>query len=233
MKYPDFNNKKSYTDFLIQLKKYLEYELENPICKFSKEEMDFSRRNGWSLHLKPIGIRRYLPFLSSKSQKTNTKLSKEIHDLFKKKTDVITEFYKHDIEIVNDYIEYAKRKLGKGELFYFKPIYENCLWTKKEFPKNIYNYLSYQIRINPIRIKNFEEDLKGYFSILGLGLNDKEKTKKANLYFTSTVDPFSFKIPEEYNDVSSEIYLSVTVMAENEKLFDRIMNDVKIKFENL
>ncbi len=62
----------------------------------------------------------------------------------------------------------------------------------------MFSYLAYQIRTNPNSLTtNYIEDMKGYFSFIGLSMNDEEKTIKANHYFSKTKDPFFIQYPEE------------------------------------
>ena len=223
--------KKPATALLNDIKQYLQTEVKNIEAKFSKSEYKFYKSINYYISNKTGGLKKYLPFLVSDAEKTNTELLKEISALFDKKTSAIKSFYGKDILIVDEFLTYTKQKLKTGELFFYEPDYKDALWTKKEFPRNMFSYLAYQIRTNPNSLTtNYIEDMKGYFSFIGLSMNDEEKTIKANHYFSKTKDPFSFNIPERYNDVRSEIQMAVVVMSQNEKLLGQIANDVIEKY---
>lgn len=167
----------------------------------------------------------------SKTEKINCELLKEIDSLVDKKKGVIKTIYQKDISIVEEFLRYTKQKLKTGEIFYYEKDYEKYGWTKTDFPNKMYSYLAYQIRVNPDCLTtNYVVNMKGHFAFIGLGLMDQSKVKKANHYFTKTKNPLSFKIPETYNDVSSEILMSVAVMSENENLLGRIADDVIKKY---
>lgn len=225
--------KSSSTDLLIQTTEYLKSDLENFEAKFLENEFRFQKEIKNYLQNKRVGIKRYLPFLITNSEKINTTLLYKIKDLFHKKNNSIKAFYERDILIVAEFLKYAKQRINTGEIFFYEPNYNDALWTKKEFPKNMFNYLSYQIRTNPkILTSNYIEDMKGYFSLIGLAMNDEEKTKKANNYYSETKDPFLFNIPEKYNDVRSDIQMAVVVMSGNERLLGQIAKDVIEKYGN-
>ena len=102
---------------------------------------------------------------------------------------------------------------------------------KERISENMFNYLAHKIRTNPNSLTvQYIEDIKGHFSLIGLGLRDEKKVTKVNHYFAKTKDPFSFNIPEIYNDVRTEIMMLVAAMSENENLLGRIANDVIKKY---
>lgn len=225
--------KSSSTDLLIQTTEYLTYDVENFDAKFIENEFRFQNEIKNYLQNKNVGIKRFLPFLITNTEKINTTLLYKTLDLFHKKNNSIKAFYERDILIVTEFLKYAKQKINTGEIFFYEPNYNDALWTKKEFPKNMYNYLSYQIRTNPNMLTtNYIEDMKGYFSLIGLAMNDEEKTKKANHYYSETKDPFLFNIPAKYNDVRSDIQMAVVVMSGNERLLGQIATDVIEKYGN-
>lgn len=218
---------RSITELLIETNEYLKYDIKNIDTKFSINQFKLDNKIKYHLANKGNGIKKYLPFLITSSEKINNDLLNEISILFDKKNDLIKSFYNTDILIVEEFLVYATQKLKIGELFFYESAYKEALWTKKEFPRNMFNYLAYQIRTNPeILTTKYIEDMKEYFSLIGLSIDDEEKTKKANHYFTKTKNPFSFNIPERYEDVSSEIQMAVVVMSGNQKLIEQITNDV-------
>ena len=185
----------------------------------------------YTINDNPKGLKKIMPFLISNSEKANLSILLEIDKLIVEKERIFKASYQKDISIVEEFISYAKNKLLTGEIFYYEKDYENYLWTRKEFPQNMFKYLSYQAQTNPrILTKKYIDDMKGYFALIGLGINDENKAKKANQYFSQSKDPFSFNIPEKYNDVKSDIYMSIAVMTENENLLERIANDVFKKY---
>ncbi len=219
------------TDTLRQILQYLYNDLTNDESKFSKCEHKFASGLKYTISNTPSGLKKLLSFLISETEKSNLQLLKEIDILFEKKKTAINKLYEKDISIVEEFLRYASQKFKNGELFYYEPYFENYAWTKREFPKNMFNYLAHKIRTNPNSLTTqYIEDMKGHFSLVGLGLQDEKKVTKANHYFTKTRDPFSFNIPDTYNDVRSEILMSVANMSENENLLGRIANDIIKKY---
>lgn len=219
------------SDTLRQIVQYLYTDLTNSASKFSKNEVKFASGVRYTISNTPSGLKKLLPFLVSETEKSNLQLLKEIDILFDKKKTAINNIYEKDIVIVEEFLRYTTQKLKNGDLFFFEPYFENFAWTKREFPRNMFNYLAHKIRTAPNSLTaQYIEDMKGHFSLIGLGLKDEKKVTKANHYFTKTRDPFSFNIPDTYNDVRSEILMSVATMSENENLLGRIANDVIKKY---
>ncbi|MCD8450353.1 hypothetical protein LNI98_11705 [Tenacibaculum dicentrarchi] len=221
----------SATELLLETYEYLKSDTKNSDTKFSLNEFKFNKKINYFLSNKNIGIKKYLPFLITNSENINTNLLNEISILFAKKNNKIKSFYEKDILIVEEFLAYSKQKIKSREVFFYEPEHKDSLWTSKEFPENMFNYLAYQIKSNPtILTNNYIEDMKGYFSFIGLSMEDEEKTRKANHYFSKTKDPFNFNIPQIYDNVKSEIQMSVVVISRNEELLGQIAEDVIKKY---
>ena len=223
---------KSSLNELTQIKNYLHADLENPNCKFTGCEMQFIGTSDYFIKNKFGGIKKYFTFLLlSAVESKSLRLLKEIETLTNKKREKIKSLYETDISNVEEFIIYAKQKIKTKELFYFLGSHKNYKCTKKEFGQNLYNFFSYKARINPNRLSpEFIEEMKGYYSLVGLGINDERLTKLANNYFITKSDPFSLNIPEKYREVQGEILMAMSIMSQCEKLLERIANDVNIKY---
>jgi hypothetical protein len=220
--------KKSTTTLLKQVEKFLENDSQYIFAKFSNAEYDFSKRINYLNKQELSSIKKYLPFIQSQSEITNRKIITTIYNLFEKKKEIIKSNFKSDIEIVNNFIKYVIYKLKSKEVFYCIPDYDNISWTKKSFIKNLSNYFLYMLRLNPKSLDNqYIDNMKGYYSYIGLGIENKSKTDLANDYFITNKDSFNFgynSIPEKYNEVLYQIKLVPAVMMKNENDLQLILD---------
>lgn len=230
-------------DLLRKTKQYLESDLRNIDSKFSKAEYEFYRNLNYLISYKSEGLKKYFPFFISDTVKNNLKLLKEINDLFENKIKVIKTFYEKDILIIDEFHTYAKQTLSKGHLFYCEETYKDCLWRQGSLGKIMFNYLSYQIRINPYKLtREYLDEIKIYFSLRGLNLDNEDETRKANDFFSKNKDPFGIVIshpdkmhslfpPVDGVGIAGKIRLAVLcVIPQSDELFDRIANDVMKKY---
>jgi hypothetical protein len=224
------SSKKS-TDSLVYIEQYLTSNLKNPNLAFSKIEYTFSKDVHYYISNYTGFVDNYFPFLTSNSRRQNIKLLRSVHSLFETKIALINSLYVKDIAIVEEYMVYARKMIYTGEMFFFEKDHENIPWAKKEFPIKMFNYLSYHVRINPKYLtEKYIQYMQDHFAFCNLGLDNKEKVIKVNQYFSKAEDPFSSDIPSKYDDVSAEIRMLLPIVLSNEKLFSRIVEEVKHKY---
>jgi len=219
---------KSTTILLSKIQNYLEKDSKYTFTKFSKDEFVFSKKINTLSSNEKSTLKRYFPFLESTSEKRNRTLVRKIHSLIKQKKETIETYHKNDIHIVNSFLKYTTHKLQTGEIFYYSTDIEGNSYTKKEFIKNLSNYFLYKIKLNPESLtENYINDMKGHYSIIGLGVESMEKTKLANDYFQTNNDAFNFgynKIPSKYNDVANIIRFAPIAMMQNETDLQKIID---------
>jgi hypothetical protein len=219
---------KSTTQLLSQIQSYLEVDAKYIYTKFSKDEFVFSKKINLLDSNENSNLKKYFPFLESKSEKRNRILIRKINNLIKQKKETIEKYHKNDIQIVNGFLKYTTYKLKTGEVFYFIPDNEGISWTKKEFVKNLSNYFLYKLKLDPESLtQNYINDMKGHYSFIGLGVDSMEKTKLANNYFQTNNDAFNFgfnKIPNKYDEVADLIRLVPVVMMKNEQDLQEIID---------
>ncbi len=225
---------KSTTALLKKIQQYLESDHKYIFTKFTKEEYYFYKKIKYLNTIEISTIKKYLPFLESQSEKTNRILINSIGNLFEQKKTYIESFYEKDILIINGFLKYTNFKLKSGGIFYYEPDEKNSSWTKKEFTYNLFNFFSYKIRTNPISLtEKYIENMKLHFSFLGHGLQDRNKTDLGNHYFKTNSNPFDIgnDIPEQYREVKIFIISALYTMVENEKILQKIVDDVIEKYK--
>ncbi|MET4082690.1 hypothetical protein ABIB40_002650 [Pedobacter sp. UYP30] len=219
------------TELLKEIEAYLKLDLKNIELKYSEDEHKFSKTVIYYFNQEKGFLKKTFSFLISKVELYNTKLLNNIRFLIEQKENVIKSLYEHDIRIVEEYMVYAEDMMKSGEFFFYKKAYEDVFWTKKEFPKNMFNYLCFRIRTNPKGLtEHHVEFMKGHFTFHTLGMDDYEKVIKINQYFSKTNDPFSPDIPSRYEDVRPEIRMLLPMVLSSEKLFLRIVKDARLKY---
>lgn len=220
--------KKSSTLLLEQVISYLKIDSEYIFTRFSSPEYKLSRKIKYLNNIDVSGLKKYLTFLQSQSERNNRILINEISVLFDKKNETIKKYYKDDIAIVNNFLKYATYKLKEKEVFFYITDYQNSSWVKKSFMKNLSNYFIYKLKSNPSSLNDkYIDDMKGYYSFIGLGIETKEKTDLANHYFKTNKNAFNFgfnSIPEKYNEVFSEINMAPIIMMQNENQLQELLD---------
>ena len=216
---------------MISIENFLVNGLKNNDLFFSEIELNFSKNTRYYLANYTHFFDRHLPYLTSQSRQQNINLLKKINKLFDTKIKLIQSFYKNDILIVEEYMTYARKMMSTGEMFFFYKDYENISWTKKEFPTNMLNYLSYQVRLNPKHLtENYLKFMQSHFIFSVLVMDNKEKVIKINQYFSKVKDPFSSNITSRYDDVSPEIRMLFPIVLSSENLFLEIVRVIKDKY---
>lgn len=219
--------KKSSTVLLEQVVSFLKIDSEYLFTKFSSAEYELSRKINYLNSIDVSGLKKHLTFLQSQSERNNRITINEISILFDKKNETIKKYYKDDIAIVNSFLKYATYKLKEKEVFFYITDYQNSSWVKKSFKKNLSNYFIYKLKLNPSNLDDkYIDDMKGYYSFVGLGIETKEKTDLANHYFRTNKNAFNFglnSIPEKYNEVYSEINMVPIIMMQNENQLQEIL----------
>jgi len=218
-------------EVLQALKEYLMQDIQNSNCRFFRPERTFATGLKYYLSKVPGLLRSFLPFLIPPHEKIKIAALKELDSLFDRKEQKLKELYSDDIAAVQQFIAYADARLRSRRIFFYDKKYQSYAWTNPKFPNVMFRYLCYQYRMNPNSlVGNDIEDLKGKFSIIGLGLSDESKVNLANEYFSTTQDPFAFQIPNSFQSVKGELYMAAGAMAENEKLLSKMVEDVIKKY---
>lgn len=219
---------KKATYFLQQVESYLQTNNTYIFTRFSNDEFIFSKKISSLKNIELSSLKKYFPFLQSQSEKVNREIILELDNLFYDKMIFISRQYTSDIQAVNDYLKYAKERIKSSEIFYYTPDYNEVNWTKNNFLKNLSNYFQYKLRQNPKNLNsNYINDMKGYYSIISLGLDNKAKTDLANNYFKTNKDAFNFgfnSVQEKYNEVVSEIKMVPVLMSMSENQLQDLIN---------